>query len=135
MSVDVTQLKEYTDELEKVRKDFKDFLSKFITQIGEMTISLVKPRTPKDTGALQANWELGEVTVKDRDVSIEIKNPMEYASFVEYGHRVVINGVEVGWVEGRFMLKISIDEIQKRIPKLYEAQYKQFWDSIMGGGK
>lgn len=53
---------------------------------------------------------------------IVIKNPVEYASYVEYGHRKV-NG---GWVKGHFMLTISEQEIQNIAPKVLESKIKKF---------
>ena len=40
------------------------------------------------------------------DYVIEIINPVEYASYVEFGHRTRNHK---GWVEGKFMLTISED--------------------------
>ena len=54
---------------------------------------------------------------------IEIVNPVEYASYVEYGHRTANHK---GWVQGRFMLTISEQEIQKIAPKVLESKIKKF---------
>lgn len=48
---------------------------------------------------------------------VEIINPVEYASYVEYGHRTRSGK---GWVEGRFMLTISEQEIQSIAPQILE---------------
>lgn len=54
---------------------------------------------------------------------IEIINPVEYASYVEYGHRTPDHK---GWVQGRFMLTISEQEIQDIAPKVLENKIKKF---------
>lgn len=54
---------------------------------------------------------------------IEIVNPVEYASYVEFGHRTANHS---GWVQGRFMLTISEQEIQNIAPKVLEAKIKKF---------
>lgn len=54
---------------------------------------------------------------------IEIINPVEYASYVEYGHRTANHK---GWVQGRFMLTISEQEIQQVAPNVLEAKIKKF---------
>lgn len=54
---------------------------------------------------------------------IEIVNPVEYASYVEYGHRTANHK---GWVQGRFMLTISEQEIQSIAPKVLENKIKKF---------
>ena len=53
---------------------------------------------------------------------IEIVNPVEYASYVEFGHRT--RGGK-GWVEGHFMLTISEQEVQRDAPKVLENKLKK----------
>lgn len=53
---------------------------------------------------------------------IEIINPVEYAPYVEYGHRT--RGGK-GWVEGKFMLTISTQEIQSDAPRILENKLKK----------
>ena len=61
-------------------------------------------------------------------VVIEIVNPVEYASYVEYGHRTANHQ---GWVQGRFMLTISEQEIQNIAPKVLESKIKKFLGECM----
>ena len=53
---------------------------------------------------------------------IEVVNPVEYASYVEFGHRTRNHE---GWVEGKFMLTISEQEVQAAAPKILENKLKQ----------
>ena len=50
---------------------------------------------------------------------IEIINPVEYVSYVEFGHRTANHK---GWVNGRFMLTISEQEIQQAAPAIIEKK-------------
>lgn len=59
---------------------------------------------------------------------IEIVNPVEYASYIEYGHRTANHE---GWVQGKFMLTISEQEIQSIAPKVLEAKIKRFLGECM----
>ena len=54
---------------------------------------------------------------------IEIINPVEYASYVEFGHRTRNHK---GWVEGKFMLTISEDEIRKSAPRILEKKLEKY---------
>lgn len=54
--------------------------------------------------------------------TIEIVNPVEYASYVEFGHRT--RGGK-GWVEGHFMLTISEQEIQANAGKILESKLRK----------
>ncbi len=60
-------------------------------------------------------------------LTLDIVNPVEYASYVEYGHRK--RGGK-GWVQGHFMLEKSRQEVEKIAPKVIEAKLNKF----MGGG-
>ena len=50
---------------------------------------------------------------------IQITNPVEYASYVEYGHRTRDGK---GWVTGRFMLTISENEVRSIAPQILEKR-------------
>jgi hypothetical protein len=63
------------------------------------------------------------VTKVGTDYVIEIINPVEYASYVEFGHRTRNHK---GWVEGQFMLTISEDEIRKSAPKILEKKLETY---------
>lgn len=54
---------------------------------------------------------------------IEIVNPVEYASYVEFGHRTPNHK---GWVKGRFMMTISEKEIREAAPGILEKKIKKF---------
>lgn len=61
-------------------------------------------------------------------VVIEIINPVEYASYVEYGHRTRNH---TGWVPGRFMMTISVQEIQNIAPDVLENKVRRFLGGYM----
>jgi hypothetical protein len=87
----------------------------------------------KKGGTLRRGWTGGEstkaytnsITVNKvgTDYVIEIINPVEYASYVEYGHRTRNHK---GWVEGKFMLTISENEIRNSAPRILEKKLKNY---------
>lgn len=62
-------------------------------------------------------------------VVIEIVNPVEYASYVEYGHRTADHK---GWVKGQFMMTISEQELQEIAPKVLERKIQKYLEGCMG---
>ena len=58
---------------------------------------------------------------------IEIINPVEYASYVESGHRTRNHS---GWVPGHFMMTISQQEIQDMVPRILENKLKKFLGGV-----
>lgn len=95
--------------------------NKFLTESG------------KTGGTLRHGWTIKQLHHFDDTYVIEIINPVEYASYVEYGHRQVpgryvpaINcKLKVGWVKGQFMLTTSEKEISNIAPKLLESKLNQ----------
>lgn len=99
----------------------------------------------KKGGTLRKGWTAGknqstsayaqEIKVHHTGSSyvIEIVNPVEYASYVEYGHKqtpgryvpLLGKSLKKGWVEGHFMLTISEKEIQRDAPKILENKLKK----------
>lgn len=69
-----------------------------------------------------------EIKHNGNTLVIEIVNPVEYASYVEFGHRTANHS---GWVQGRFMLTISEQEIQQIAPKVLEAKIKKYLGECM----
>lgn len=95
-----------------------------------------QPKTGKKGGTLRRGWTASKnssakgyaesLTVNhfgDTYV-IEIVNPVEYASYVEYGHRTT-NG---GWVPGRFMMTISENQLSRIAPAVLEAKIQKYLD-------
>ena len=144
---DYSQFEEYVKNFEKATDNFDTFLKKFLLQQGQRVVRAVKPRTPVDTGALRESWvigkeakairydESGKVTGSDytsafankasiEDVQmvgdslqITISNPMEYASYIEYGHHSYL---------GRYMLTISMNEISSAMSGRFEKEFINF---------
>lgn len=53
---------------------------------------------------------------------ITIVNPVEYAPYVEFGHRTRGG---TGWVEGKFMMTKSEIEVQADAPRILEAKLRK----------
>lgn len=81
-------------------------------------IALVKPRTPVDTGALREFWQARPVE-QNGGLYLHIRNDRDYATHVEYGHRVVSHGKERGYVEGRYMMTRSLTDMQLTVEQDY----------------
>lgn len=58
---------------------------------------------------------------------VELSNDVEYASYVEYGHRTRDHA---GWVEGKFMMTISEREIQDSAPSILNRKFERFLRSV-----
>ena len=128
---DYTEFKEYRKNFNHLYKEFQDWLYGFILKQGLHFIREVKPRTPVDTGDLRNHWELDPNIVRMGDVyHCYFTNVMEYASYVEYGHaKPYKSGVGPGsidWVDGYFMMTVSIEEVQRKMPKRFDNEFRLY---------
>lgn len=122
MNIDIRSLEKLRDSLSKSEKLINRVLVDICNEVaGRMFKATVKD-TPVDTGWLRENWYIGPIKKVSGGYQVEIINPVEYAVYVEYGHRIVINGVTIGWQNGVFMLTIAEMEVKDRIDKIIERR-------------
>ena len=115
MGVDCKELKLLKKKLEKDATAVDLFMRDSARELAARALRKVVKRTPVDTGLLQSEWTVGEVYREGDFYKVEIYNPMEYASYVEFGHRTRSG---TGWVEGQFFLTISEQELQRQSPAI-----------------
>ena len=97
-------------------------------------LSLVIRRTPVDTGVLRRGWGKSNqdfsVRKEGHDYIIEVINPTEYASYVEFGHRT--RGGK-GWVPGQYFLTISEERLENIAPGVLEKLIAQKLKEYLNG--
>lgn len=90
-------------------------------------------RTPPiRTGHLQKGWRRSTVKKWRGTYQAEIYNNVEYAPWVENGHRIVRNGKTVGDVPPRFMLRNSVYDAEKKAPAYLERKQREFLSRLEG---
>lgn len=92
--------------------------------------------TGRHGGNLRRGWTVQKVVKEGNVYKVEVVNPTEdivthvqYASYVEYGHRTRDHK---GWVPGHLMLTISEQEVQEIAPKLLESKIAKYLRECMG---
>lgn len=147
--------KEYVNWCKKLEisiDNFQVWLKTFLLQQAQRVVKAGKPRTPVDTGFLRNSWYIGsqnieqvatnqrsksgrsamnidlensdiaDISVVGNELQVEIGLSAEYASYIEYGHHAY---------QGKYMLHISIDEVQRQLPARFNKEWLQF---IKSGG-
>ena len=72
----------------------------------------------KDTFELdKENTDVLSIAMVGDNLEVEIGNPMEYASFIEYGQRSYT---------GKYLLTIAIDTVEKQLPARFNKAWLQF---------
>lgn len=150
---DFKAMKDLQEKIEKLSKvDFDRFYTEAAKEIAARLLAKVKKRTPVVYGSLRDAWAILPIEKRGNQYIITIINNLKYASYVEYGHRqqpgrfipghwegerFIYNPDEeggmvlkAGWVEGRKMLTISVQEIERMVPALLERKLQQLLKGV-----
>ena len=144
---DLRELRKLQERLNRVsEQEINAFLEACTQELAARLLAKVIKRTPvgqypassgKTGGTLRRGWtSAGTANSNAKQYAesltvhqyggylvIEIINPVEYASYVEFGHRTADH---TGWVPGRFMMTISEQEIQNIAPAVLEKKINKF---------
>ena len=133
---DARELRKLRDELEKLQEP-EEFMKDCAKELAARLLKMVVQRTPADTGILRRAWTDGtssegyansvQVNHSGNVYEIAITNPMEHASYVEYGHRTPNHK---GWVPGKFMMKISEEELERIAPAILEQRIYRYFGGL-----
>lgn len=134
MGFDYSEFQNYRNKFAKLTREFDSWMHLFLLKEGERFIAEVKPRTPVDTGDLRNHWKLDGITRSGDTLQVWFVNPMTYATHVEYGHAKPYKaGAAEGsedWVEGYFMMTVSLEIIQRNMPARFNQQFQAFLASL-----
>lgn len=120
------KVKVNTKGLKKLQEKIQQFESANYDKVAEectnqMAARLIRKcvkRTPVLTGHLKGNWKANQAIKRNGAWKTAVYNPVKYAPYVEYGHRTR----DGGWVNGRFMLTRSSEEIERDAVKIIEKE-------------
>lgn len=149
--VDISELIEFQKKLETIGEKERDaFVRKLTNEAAMRLFEKVRNYTPvgvypaesgKTGGTLRRGWNVKNIKLEKIDGGYQVKiiNPVEYASYVEYGHRqtpgrfvpAIGKRLKKGWVEGKFMLTKSEMELESELPGIIERKLKQLFDGAL----
>ena len=140
MGADFKQLTEFTKKIEQLNDQQKEeFLESCCKELAARLLAKVIKRTPSDSGTLRRGWTGGKsqnasayanslnIIKMGNKYRIDITNPIEYASYVEYGHRT---SNHQGWVNGHFMLTISEQELNSMSDAILLKRLNKFMKDV-----
>ena len=133
MSADFKELERLRQQVEKLEKyDIDKFTRDATNEIAQRLFAKVVKRTPvgqypantgKVGGTLRRGWEMTQVKQVAGGYEVQVVNPVNYAEYVNYGHRTRNHK---GWVEGYFFLEKSELEIEQELPRLIKRKLTKF---------
>lgn len=117
--IDDADFQAWADRVKKkaTASKVRPFIEKSLENVGEQALRQLKTNTPVDTGNLRRGW-VSEGSRYGAGVwQVKLANHVEYAYFVENGHRTRGGN---GWVPGQFFMKRSTETIQRQLPELID---------------
>lgn len=152
IKVDTTELDNFVKKLEKrgSKQNVDAFLEKCINYLGATCLSYTIQNTPRDTSHLARSWTVSKPKKNGNSTSIEIGvkssnsaigNPVEYAPYVEYGHRTRgkhhpenphKTNESYGWVPGFFMLTRAAKQTEIEMPGIINSMVDEFMGELFG---
>ena len=104
----------------------KNEVKKSVKNVGETYKRNAEANTPVKTGDLRRSWQLNGPIFSGADISIELRNGKNYASFVENGHRqtpgryvpAIGKRLKASWVPGQHFLQKATKQTSNQIPQL-----------------
>ena len=146
VTVDVSELKNWSIKIGELASTHKEqrFYTEAVKDLAARLLALVIPRTPVKSGTLRRGWTADVapgVSVSaggGGTYTIEIINPVEYASYVEFGHRqtpgryvpAIGKQLKQRWANGKFFLTLSEAELGMIAPGILEAKLDQFLRTV-----
>lgn len=129
-----SEFQTFANNMQSLERQFDNWMHHFLLTEGARFIREVRPRTPVDTGDLRAHWQLDGITRNGDTLEVWFVNSMYYATYVEYGHaKPYKSGASPGspdWVNGYFMMTVSLQVIENNMPVRFNSQFRQFLSTL-----
>lgn len=131
---DLQKLQKQLSQLQESTETFvelcaKELAARLLRKVIERTpVGHYSEKSGKKGGTLRRGWTVSEIRQQGKLYTVDVANIVEYASYVEFGHRTPNHQ---GWVPGRFMLTISEEELQQIAPKVLESKIRKILKEYM----
>lgn len=132
-----SDLQKFQKQLSQLQESTETFVELCAKELAARLLRKVIKRTPvghyseksgKKGGTLKRGWTVSEIRQQGKLYTVDVANIVEYASYVEFGHRTTNHQ---GWVPGRFMLTFSEEELQQIAPKVLESKIRKILKEYM----
>ena len=118
---DYSEVLKYAKKLGIASDELTNWLKEFLLTQAQRVVAEAKKRQRAvgaiDTGAMINSWAFEDVKVRGKTLEVTIYNPMEYASFIEFGQRSYT---------GKYLLTIGIDTVQRALPNRFKSEWNKF---------
>lgn len=96
-------IKNILNQMESLQVKTREITMKCCHRLALRAVSIAKKGTPVMDGDLRKSWAASKPVMNGNVASCEMTNSMDYASWVEDGHRQVKRWVPGSWMGNRFI--------------------------------
>ena len=163
MSFDISGFEKLQKDLQKLEREAPRTVEKCTNDLVARLYAMTKKRTPvgnysdtyeleddgenkflvmsdKQGGALRRGWIIRGPYYFGNNYVCELINPIEYAPYVEYGHRqtpgryvpAIDRKLTASWVKGFFMLTKSLQDLEKIAPNVIQKNVDAMMKEVFG---
>ena len=129
--VNMKGLKDLQKQLEKLSPP-EEFVEAYAKELAQRLYRELIQNTPYITHTLQRGWSIGSVHKCNGGYMVEIVNPVEYASYVNYGHRTVKKD-GYGWSPGLFFMEKAMGNVEEISKPLLEERMNEYLGKLFKG--
>lgn len=131
MSVDYEAVESFAKALEKAPDLILKEAKKAVLSVAIGLVGNAKSNTRVKTGKLRRGFLTSGVKIQGSEVSATVSNSVDYAPYIEYGHRIVGGDRRtIGYWRGDCMLKKATDVARGELKRKSEAIIGEVKESI-----
>ena len=132
MSINYEAIESLAKAYEKAPDLVLSEAEKVIRSVAIGLVGNVKANTRVKTGTLRRGYIMNGVTLHGSEVSATVSNSVEYAPYIEYGHRIVDgNHKTIGFWQGDRMLEKATEIARVVFYVFSDGFFKNVYESIM----
>lgn len=125
LEINKGEIRKIREAIEKLGGNLKEADKRVLTGSVNRGLNYAKMNTPVITGHLKRSWAKTPTMEKDGVVETSLINTAEYALAWNNGHRIVRNGVTIGFCTGSHLLEKVEDVIVNEAEKLFAEELRK----------
>lgn len=114
------------DLTKRLRKEnFEAVMKKTADTVAAEAFGRIVKATPVDTGQLRRSWTLQPGVKTKSGYSATIGTSLFYSIYVEYGHRIMRNGKQIGYAPPKYFLRDAMDAFKPESQRFAQRAFEE----------
>lgn len=114
------------DLTKRLRKEnFEAVMKKTADTVAAEAFGRIVKATPVDTGQLRRSWTLQPAVKTKSGYSTTIGTSLFYSIYVEYGHRIMRNGKQIGYAPPKYFLRDAMDAFKPESQRFAQRAFEE----------